>query len=203
MKNKVYLFLFLCCMVNFVFAHTDKHYSNEANPSFNELTETNKVTNETPLFACDAETLVSYDLDDCLSLPNDNSSRDFSEFTPAFPNSADCARVEASGVFREGSNHSCVAGANGSTAAICVPTHSSSSFRADDDDAVRFEITVNSGSSGRLTGLSFYQLSPRNFLHLSGRSGRNDYARDFGILIERDGREIFRRTDLSLSLIHI
>jgi len=41
MKNKVYLFLLLCCLANFSFANTDKHLPNEANPSLTDLTETN------------------------------------------------------------------------------------------------------------------------------------------------------------------
>ena len=39
MKNKMYLFLLLCCMVNLAMANTDKHFPNEANPSFYTMTE--------------------------------------------------------------------------------------------------------------------------------------------------------------------
>ena len=199
MKNKVYLFLFLCCLGNFLFANTDKHLTNEAYPSLIETTElTTTETNETAL-PFEAMTLVMYDLDDCASFPNDGSSRDFSELQPAFPNPASCSTVNATVVSRTGSSHSCMAGADGSTAGMCVPVDGRSSFRINDDDAIRFDVTVSSSSTGSLTELKFYEQSPTNFLHLSGNSGRNDYAREFGVRILKDGNEIFRQTDLSTS----
>ena len=50
MKNKVYLFLLLCCMVNLAMTNTDKHYPNEANPSFIESTDLTTNSNLEDLF---------------------------------------------------------------------------------------------------------------------------------------------------------
>ena len=139
MKNKVYLFLLLCCLGNFLFANTDKHLPNEAYPSLTETTELNTTETNEAVPTFEAMTLVMYDLDQCRSFGSDGSSRDFSELQPAFPNQAGCSSVNASIVSRTGSTHSCVEGANGSPAGLCVPGHTGNSFRANDDDAVRFE----------------------------------------------------------------
>ena len=180
--------LMLCCLGFFANAETHADYSHLPASDANEAEA---------LLACDARTILAYNLDACESFSSNGSNRDFSEFTPRFPNRADCSSVNATGVFRTGGDHSCVAGANGSPGAICVPAEGGNSFRPDDDDAVRFEVTVNSGSTGRLTELRFFQLAPRNFLHLSGRSGSNDYPQRFGVRVLKNGSEIFRRTGLS------
>ena len=64
MKNKVYLFLLLCCMANFVMAGTDKHYSNEANPSFIDITNDNLTE-----LTCN----LNFDITDETCNPNDDT----------------------------------------------------------------------------------------------------------------------------------
>ncbi|MEL6867982.1 MAG: T9SS type A sorting domain-containing protein, partial [Bacteroidota bacterium] len=150
-----------------------------------------------PIADCNSKVLVRWDMVNCLSFSSDGSNRDFSEFNPSFPNSGSCANITASRLSNEEGGHSCVAGASGSTAGICIEGEGGSSFRADDDDALRFSITVNPGNGkiGRLTELSFFQLSPFDFEHLSGNNGRNNYLRKFGVRILKNGNEVFRVTN--------
>jgi len=145
---------------------------------------------------CTAKTLVFYDMDACTSFSSNGSNQDFSEFTPSFPNSGDCVNVTASNLFNQVNGHSCVEGANGSIAGICIRGDHDDHFDSDDDDALRFSITVSPSTVGKLTELSFFQLSPTHFQHLSGGSGSNNFLRRFGVRILKDGHEVFKKTDL-------
>ncbi len=145
---------------------------------------------------CTPVTLVGWDMDACESFGSNGTNRDFSEFTPHFPNSGNCVDVDATNLSNEEGKHSCVAGANGSTAGICIAGDYRSHFRNDDDDALRFSITVDPSVTGNLTELSFYQLSPREYEHLSGGSGHNDYLRRFGVRILKNGHQVYKRTGL-------
>ncbi|MEL6924448.1 MAG: thrombospondin type 3 repeat-containing protein [Bacteroidota bacterium] len=146
---------------------------------------------------CEQKTLVRYNFEKCRSFSNDGSAFDFSEFTPIYPNNGGCVSVTASNAFRSEGGHSCVEGANGSDAAICIPADRGSRFKPDDDDALRFSVTVDPGSAGKITELSFMQWAPDYYSHLSGNSGNNNPPRKFGVRVLKDGNEIYRKTGLN------
>ena len=149
---------------------------------------------------CSSVTLVRYDMDNCRSFSSDGSNRDFSEFSASYPNEGGCnangASVSATRLSNGQGGHSCVAGANGSYAGICVEGHGGSSFRNGDDDAVVFSVTITppNGGNFKLTKLTFYQLSPVTYTHISGNSGSNNYLKHFGVRILKGSTEVFRST---------
>ena len=144
--------------------------------------------------SCTEKTLVRYNLDDCESFSSNGTNTDFSEFDPAFPNTAGCLSINAANISNQMGGHSCVAGANGSTAGICVEGHPGYSFVNNDDDAVRFSITVEPGQTGWITELSFYQYSPIQYQHIAGNTGENKYLQKFGVRILKNGSEVFKST---------
>ncbi|MEM6965179.1 MAG: lectin-like protein [Bacteroidota bacterium] len=147
---------------------------------------------------CSEKTLVKYDMDACKSFSSNGSNFDFSEFTPTFPNLGGCNNVTATNLSTDGA-HSCVAGANNSTAGICILGEPGSSFKNNDDDALRFNVTVNPSGVGKLTKLTFFQLSPTHFAHLSGNTGTNNFLRKFGVRVTKNGNEIFKKTGRDVS----
>ena len=136
-------------------------------------------------------------MDACVSFSSDGSNEDFSEFTPEFLNTNVCNNVTASNLYNDFGEHSCVPGVNGSTGGICVRGDAGSTFKNNDNNALRFDVTVHPGGGGigRLSELRFYQLSPDNFEHLSGNSGNNSELRKWGLRVTVDGNEIFRLVD--------
>lgn len=149
-------------------------------------------------FSCTERTLVRYNMDACESFSSNGSNLDFSEFIPSYPNNGNCINVNGSNLSTDG-GHSCVEGSNGSTAGICILGEPGTSFKNDDDDALRFSVTVNPGSIGRLTELSFYELSPPNYEHLSGNTGTNNYLQRFGVRILKNGTEVYKVTGRDVS----
>ena len=143
---------------------------------------------------CVEKTLVYYDMDDCESFSSNGSNQDFSEFTADYPSTGDCISVTAPHLTNQMGAHSCVVGANGSTAGICVEGDANYNFTNNDDDALRFSITVQPGQVGFLTELSFYQFSPTNYSHISGSRGRNNYLKRFGVRILKNGSEVYKST---------
>ncbi|MEM1323569.1 MAG: hypothetical protein AAGG75_25125, partial [Bacteroidota bacterium] len=147
---------------------------------------------------CESKALVVWDLDDCSAISG-STNIDFSEFTPAFPNAADCNTVTASNVFREHpttNSHSCTPGFDGHPA-MCVSSRSSCSFNDDDAKAVRFEVTLSPDASGKavLTGLEFYQKAPLQYDWINGASGQNNPPSKYGLRVTIDGQEVFKQID--------
>ena len=150
-------------------------------------------------FSCSEKLLVRYRMDNCESFFGNGSNTDFSEFTPNYPNNGSCINVNASNLSNQEGGHSCVEGANGSAAGICILGEQGDSFKNNDDDALRFSITVNPGSIGKLTQLSFFQLSPTHYEHLSGGTGSNNYLRKFGVRILKNGTQVYKVTGRNVS----
>ncbi|MEM1319377.1 MAG: T9SS type A sorting domain-containing protein [Bacteroidota bacterium] len=154
---------------------------------------------DTPDNNCVAKTLVRYDIDACRSFSSDGSNRDFSEFTPSFPNRGGCVNVTASNLSTRRNEHSCVAGANGSRAGVCVPYSTSHNFSNDNDKAIRFTVTVNPGQLGKITELRFFERASSTFSHLSGNSCNNNFPKKYGIRVLKNGHQIFKQTGINTS----
>lgn len=152
----------------------------------------------------DEETIVHYSLDACESFVDEQRSyQDFSEFTPAFPNSLSCADVEADNVHRrspQNNSHSCTPGIDGS-AAMCVTALNSCDYQIDSDSAIIFMVSVEptDDSESYISGLSFYEKAPTTFDWIDGPSGMNNYPTKYGIRVLKNGEEIYSRIDLDAS----
>ena len=148
---------------------------------------------------CTPKQLVKYNMDACESWGGTPSPYDYSEFTPTYPNSGNCAAVSATGVFRTTTTvpHSCIEGYNGSGKATCFGVGGLTSFEDDSDLAIRFEVTLNPSETGKLTGLKFREMAPDYFHHISGNSGTNNYPKKYGIRVTKNGQEIFKETGIN------
>ncbi len=152
------------------------------------------------LFVLNCEPIVEYDLNACRSYMVDGSHMDYSEFTPEYPTSPECADVDASVVFRSAdpmNKHSCTPGIANSEA-MCISTHNSCTYDAGNARSLIIEINVDPqvDSAFRLTGLEFYEKSPVMYTWIDGPSGPNDYPQLYGIRILKNGTEIYRQTDI-------
>ncbi len=142
------------------------------------------------------ESLVVYDLNNCIA------GNGYSEMTPAYPSSQDCAIIDAS-VFQRsnGNEHSCTNGVNGSDA-MCISSEVSCDYDAESDLKIYFDlnITPNEGSAIVISDFSFFEKAPESFVWNSGGSGPNNYPTQFGIRIYRDGQEVYADQGLTTNL---
>ncbi|MFK8006549.1 MAG: SdrD B-like domain-containing protein, partial [Saprospiraceae bacterium] len=146
---------------------------------------------------CSPSILVQYDMDGCTSFGSDGSNFDYSEFTPSYPNNGNCVNVNATGVYRQSGQHSCISGQGGSTAAACFGVDGLTSFQDNSNKAIRFEVTLNPSDAGRLTALKFHEWAPDHFSHLSGNSGTNNYPQKYGVRVLKNGVQVFKQTNIN------
>lgn len=142
---------------------------------------------------CTPVSIVEWNLDAC------SASNTYEEFTPSFPNGyAGNNSLTATNWSRINGGHSCSPSRNGIGKAACVPPSTTCSFVDNDDYATRFSVTVTpqSGSSFKMTQLSFWENSPVNFSQIGGNTGLNDYATRYGLRILKNGVQIFKQVDI-------
>lgn len=168
----------------------------------------------TNTFGCDSiltinvivlQTVIHYNLDACWSFMSDGSHMDYSEFTATQPEPLSCADITASIVFREPASmqkHSCTPGVNGSIA-MCISSLDTCDYDAGNDASLVFEISISPDpdTSVRVTGLSFFEKAPIEFVWISGDSGVNNYPTLYGLRVLKNGVEIYRREDIPTSLV--
>ncbi|MEM7367885.1 MAG: SdrD B-like domain-containing protein [Bacteroidota bacterium] len=158
---------------------------------------------QNPPQPCASNVLAYWDLDACAAWSN---SGDFSEFTPTYPYSSACQSVAATNVFRNNSSgsygHSCNPGVDGDPA-ICISSSTGCTFTDNSNYALRFEVTVtpNSGASGTLSGLSFYEKSPHTWIQYNSsgtgfNNGTNNPPSKYGVRVTVNGTEVFKQVDL-------
>ncbi|MEM9920318.1 MAG: thrombospondin type 3 repeat-containing protein [Bacteroidota bacterium] len=150
---------------------------------------------------CTPVRLVEWSLDGCLSTSGSDSPSDYSEFTPVFPNRGSCQSVDASIISRNSGTHSCTFDRNNrANRAMCVGTRSSCDFVDNDEFAVRFTVTLDPRTIGRLTKLKFFETAPREYRWSASNRGPNNFPTKYGIRILKDGHVIFRQVDIRTSL---
>ncbi|OWY24595.1 T9SS C-terminal target domain-containing protein [Sphingobacteriales bacterium UPWRP_1] len=145
---------------------------------------------------CTPSTLVSWNMDACGS-----SYSSYSEFTATYPTTS-CSGVSASTVYRSSPStytHSCVTGANGSSAAMCVSGSSYSTYPSGSSHRVKFNVTINTTTQRQLTALKFYAKSPTVATTLSGSSNNNNYLQKYGIRIYKGSTLVYESSNLSLT----
>jgi hypothetical protein len=144
---------------------------------------------------CTSQPWVTWNLNTCAS-----SFSSYSEFTPTYPSS--CASVTATTVYRDSPStytHSCVAGANGSTAGMCITGANNQSYTSSSATKVKYGITVNTTQPRQLTKLKLYAKSPTVQTTLSGTVNNNNYLRKFGVRIYKAGSTVFTQKDIVLT----
>ncbi|MEM8908496.1 MAG: hypothetical protein AAGD05_11665, partial [Bacteroidota bacterium] len=171
----------LWCLTSTVFAENKLDYS--------ASNKTSALLSST-LTDCEEE-LAYWSLDNCISFSNNGTNLDYSELTAQTSTPSGFAAVTATNLFANGT-HSCVNGESG--AGFCHGIENGCSWHDDDDDAVRFSITVNpaNGQTVKLSKLRFFERAPLNFVHLSGNSGDNDPPSKYGMRVVKNGQEIFQ-----------
>jgi len=144
---------------------------------------------------------LNYDFNECAAFVNDQSFKDYSEFTPT--NGDSCATISGGHIYRISGNHSCTSDENGIQGdAACFASSTDDYYTADHDLAIRFDIELNGGNdkASRLDGISFKQFAPYQYLWnntgISGSTGPNNYPTKFGIRVTKDGSEIMVLSDL-------
>jgi len=165
----------------------------------------NQSNCETFCAANGSSLIAQYDMNDCAAFLNDNSIYTYSEFDAAV-NTLNCAEISTSKIYRFQGKHSCTDDNATQNAgdAVCVGMPDINNFVANHRKSVRFDVTVDptTGHAG-LTGLSFRELAPENYLWsaegFQTNTGLNNYPTKFGIRIMKSGIEIFRSEDLATS----
>lgn len=155
--------------------------------------------------ATGSDLIAQYDMNDCAAFTNDNSTYVYTEFDAAI-NSLNCAQISTSKIYRFQGKHSCTDDHATQTSgdAVCVGMPDINTFVANHRKSVRFDVTVDptNGHAG-LTGLSFRELAPENYLWsaegLQNNTGVNNYPTKFGIRVLKSGVEVFRTEDISTS----
>ena len=144
------------------------------------------------------ESVVYYSLNDCNSFEFNGTNRDYSEFTPAYPNPLSCGSVTATGLGRmpaATNPHSCTPGVAGE--AMCFSAMPSCSYNSASERTLRFSMNVNpaAGSSIDISGLTFFEKAPIMYDWIDGPSGPNNYPNRYSVRVLKDGNEIFRSID--------
>jgi hypothetical protein len=145
-------------------------------------------------------TVVHYDLNDCLSNTGDGTAMDYSEFIPAYLQPLSCANITGGTLHRTPpamNKHSCTQGPNGSIA-MCVSSLDGCTYVAGDQASIVFELNVDPApdTAVQVTGLSFFSQAPVNFNWINGGFGPNNYPTKYGLRVLKNGTEIFRIEDV-------
>lgn len=143
------------------------------------------------------EEISYWSLDDCESFSSNGSNNVYTEFTAETSTPSGFSSVEASILSANSGPHSCVYGVSG--AGICHGIKDGCSWSDNHPNAYIFSVTVNpsSGQTAKISGLTFYEMAPLTFEHISGNSGDNDPPSKYGIRVLKDGVEIFQETDIA------
>ncbi len=141
--------------------------------------------------------LVNWTLDQC-NASNQNHQLDYSEFTPSYPSLGNCTSVSATNLFRLQGEHSCtpVNGSYAGDVGICVPAmNSCDPADYNSDNAIRFEVTLTPAEAGRITGFSFNEQSPFDWMTTNGSKGKNNYNTKYLIRVYKNDLLIYSEDD--------
>ncbi|HMR90141.1 MAG TPA: hypothetical protein PKD51_18395, partial [Saprospiraceae bacterium] len=141
--------------------------------------------------------LVNWTLDQC-NASTQNHQLDYSEFTPSYPSLGNCTSVSATNLFRLQGEHSCtpVNGSYAGDVGICVPAmNSCDPADYNSDNAVRFEVTLTPAEAGRITGFSFNEQSPIDWMTTNGAKGKNNYNTKYLIRVYKNDLLIYSEDD--------
>jgi hypothetical protein len=143
--------------------------------------------------------LVLWDLNACNANGQANQVS-YEEFTPTYPAIGNCISVTASNVYREFGEHSCARiGEDGvgmcvSSMTSCDPTHYNPA------NAIKFQVTLEPGATGKLSGLSFREVSPLIWRTTNGATGINNINTKYLIRVYKNDILIFAQDDLQTEL---
>lgn len=151
------------------------------------------------------QTVIYYDLNACESFMSNGSHMDYSEFTVDQPEPLSCADITASILFREPASmqkHSCTPGVNNSMA-MCISSLDTCDYDAGSNASLVFEVSItpDPDTAVHVTGFSFFQKAPLTYDWVSGGTGPNNYPTMYGLRILKNGIEIYRRENISTSLV--
>ena len=145
---------------------------------------------------------VYWDLENCESNIFTGSNQSYEEFIPHIFNSEGCTQLSMSSptLYRQiptENTHSCAPGYNGGTA-MCINSYPGCFYKANQAEALRFDINVNPSVSGegRISSLSFYELAPEQFTYLDGLTGPNNYPTRYALTVFRNGVEVYHQDNI-------
>ncbi|MBC7884221.1 MAG: hypothetical protein H7X99_02020 [Saprospiraceae bacterium] len=141
--------------------------------------------------------LVNWSLDQCNANGQSNQN-DYSELIPSFPSLGNCLDVSASNIYRLQGEHSCtpVLGSYSGDVGICIPAMDSCDpANYNPENAIRFEVTLTPSEAGRITGLSFNEQSPFNWMTTNGSKGPNNYNTKYLIRVYKNNLLIYSEDD--------
>ncbi|MBK8624346.1 MAG: T9SS type A sorting domain-containing protein [Saprospiraceae bacterium] len=151
---------------------------------------------------CNVETpkvLAYWDLEACNSYMHLGTHLDYSEFI-AIVDYENCTRVTASNVNRlPGNKHSCTPGFDGKVG-MCISTQNSCiPSKLDYNQSLRFEVTIQPGNTGQITGLQFYEQSPTNYKFIDGAGALNNFATKYLLRVSKNGSIIYYQDEILTS----
>jgi hypothetical protein len=141
--------------------------------------------------------LVEYSLDSCVSVMDEGTHMDYTEFTPVFPFTLPCASVSADFLYRAfPEKHSCTPGFDGSPA-MCVTSLDSCEYQPGHEASVIIEFTIDPlpDSVVHFSQFSFYEKGPLQYEWTNGPSGQNNRPLQYGIRILKNGVPVFEKAD--------
>jgi len=138
---------------------------------------------------CDTE-LAYWSLDSCMV---DSLYDEFGVSQTITP--PGIAAVGATSFVNRG-HHSCTPGVSG--LGLCHAILDDCTFVDNSEQAFRFSITIQPepGFYGVISGLSFYENAPLNFLWSTGQTGDNDPPDFYGIRVLKNNVEIFKQIEI-------
>ena len=147
------------------------------------------------------ESLIRYDLEECSSYMSNGSNMDYSEFIPTYPEVLPCAEIIATNLHRinpQENKHSCTPGIDNSIA-MCISANTLCSFPANGIGALRTEVVISPEPDSVIwvTGLTFFEKAPFQYNWMDGPSGLNNYPTRYGLIVMKNGSEIFREENVS------
>ncbi|MCF8244825.1 MAG: T9SS type A sorting domain-containing protein [Saprospiraceae bacterium] len=124
------------------------------------------------------------------------SGSSYSEFTANTSTPSGFASVSAS-IFSNQGDHSCNYGQSGE--GICHAIRDNCSWSNTDNNAYTFSVTIKptTGSTAKLSKLTFYESAPSSYSWVGGGSGDNDPPSKYGVRVTKNGTEIFKQIDIA------
>jgi dockerin type I repeat protein len=140
-------------------------------------------------------TVIHYDMNDCESNMDYGTHMDYSEFIPTYPQPLSCATIVADTLHRENptmNKHSCTPGVNG-TEGMCVGILPGCTYSPGNTVSVIIEVNIvpDPDTAVHLTGFSFYEKAPTEYVWINGPTGPNNYPTLYGLRVLKNGLEIF------------